>query len=390
MINARGCATWGGGSLMSPRVLAAYAAGAGSFVLMEELEQAASRYIAEVTGAEGGYVTSGAAAAIVLGTAACIAGLDVERMERLPAPGDWPNRVLMPLSHRNGYEWSLQAAGARLAFFDDEGGVAALLAEADSDTVALFFAADREREQLALTAATRAAHSLGLLVLVDAALALPPVENLRRLVASGADLVVFSGGKSIRGPQSSGFIAGRSDLLLSVALQHQDMDVRQETWGRQDLLASHRVTRPPHNGIGRSMKVGKEEVVALLAALEEYLTRDHRAEHLRWVSMAHVLAERLDAIPGLAASTRDQDPAGRPIPGVELVVSPSEFGRTADDLCMTLLRRDPGIMVDDTAGAENRLRLDVENLQDAGVDDLVMAIIEARNRSGTGRSSVAP
>ncbi|HVB14091.1 MAG TPA: L-seryl-tRNA selenium transferase [Candidatus Dormibacteraeota bacterium] len=387
VINARGCATLAGGTLMSPEVLAAYQAGAGAFALIDELQQAAGRRIATITGAEAGYVTSGAAAGIVLATAACLAGLDVHEMERLPKATGVRKRVLMPRSHRNGYEWSLQAAGAQLAFFDGAGGAPELRSAIDSCTAAVFFVADREVPQLTLATTVEVAHAAGLPVVVDAALALPPVSNLRRLVATGADLVVFSGGKSIRGPQASGFIAGRADLALSVALQHQDMDVRAETWSRRQLVASKQLARPPHNGLGRGMKVGKEEIVALLAALEEYVGRDHKADQRRWRELARQLAGRLNAVAGLTVRVRERDPSGRPVPSVELVVDRELVGRTADQLTVALLERDPIILLDDAAGGEGRLRLDVENLLDAELDELVSAVADAAN-GGVARTPV--
>ncbi|HUY53962.1 MAG TPA: hypothetical protein VMV23_02255 [Candidatus Nanopelagicaceae bacterium] len=362
---------------MSPEVLAAYQAGAGAFALIDELQQAAGRRIAAITGAEAGYVTSGAAAGIVLATAACLAGLDVHEMERLPKATGERRRVLMPLSHRNGYEWSLQAAGAELAFFNGAAGAPELGSAIDSRTAAVFFAADREAPPLTLATTVEVAHFAGAPVVVDAALALPPVSNLRRLVATGADLVVFSGGKSIRGPQASGFIAGRTDLLLSVALQHQDMDVRVETWSRRQLVASKQLARPPHNGLGRGMKVGKEEIVALLAALEEYLGRDHEGEQRQWRKRAHQLADRLNTVPGVTARVRERDPSGRPVPSVELVVDQGCSGRTADELSVALLERDPVILLDDAAGLDGRLRLDVENLRDEELDELVAAVSAA-------------
>ena len=362
---------------MSPEVLAAYQAGAGAFALIDELQQAAGRRIAAITGAEAGYVTSGAAAGIVLATAACLAGLDVHEMERLPKATGERRRVLMPLSHRNGYEWSLQAAGAELAFFNGAAGAPELGSAIDSRTAAVFFAADREAPPLTLATTVEVAHFAGAPVVVDAALALPPVSNLRRLVATGADLVVFSGGKSIRGPQASGFIAGRTDLLLSVALQHQDMEVRAETWSRRQLVASKQLARPPHNGLGRGMKVGKEEIVALLAALEEYLGRDHEGEQRQWRKRAHQLADRLNTVPGVTARVRERDPSGRPVPSVELVVDQGCSGRTADELSVALLECDPVILLDDAAGLDGRLRLDVENLRDEELDELVAAVSAA-------------
>src|SRR6185437_6671409 len=118
------------------------------------------------------------------------------------------------------------------------------------------------------------AHRHGLPVIVDAAGGVPPVENLRRFVAAGADLVAFSGGKAIGGPQASGILVGRADLIASVALQHQDMDVYPATWNRRGLIADQSVAGIPHQGFGRSMKVGREEIVGLVTALRIFAAGD--------------------------------------------------------------------------------------------------------------------
>src|SRR5262249_57092125 len=135
-----------------------------------------------------------------------------------------------------------------------------------------------------LASAAAAAHAYSIPVIVDAAEAVPPAANLRSLIAAGADIVAFSGGKAIGGPSASGFLAGRADLILSAALQHQDMDVRAATWGYRDIIGRGLLPAPPGQGIGRGMKVGKEEILGLLVALERYATRDHAADPRDWDS----------------------------------------------------------------------------------------------------------
>ena len=132
-----------------------------------------------------------------------------------------------------------------------------------------------------LPAVAEIAHRHGLPVIVDAAAELPPRSNLRRFIAEGADVVVFSGGKAIGGPQASGILAGRADLIASVALQHQDMDVRPETWNKRGLLDGA-VSGIPHQGFGRAMKVGREEIAGLVTALRSFAAGSDEADFHSW------------------------------------------------------------------------------------------------------------
>ena len=153
------------------------------------------------------------------------------------------------------------------------------------------------------------AHAQGVPVIVDAAAELPPRSNLRRFIAEGADLVVFSGGKAIGGPQASGILAGRADLIASVALQHQDMDVRAETWSKRALLDAGRVGGVPHQGFGRAMKVGREEIVGLITALERLRRRLGRGRRARaGPACSTIVAEALGEIDGVD----DHPPAAPP------------------------------------------------------------------------------
>jgi L-seryl-tRNA(Ser) seleniumtransferase len=202
---------------------------------------------------------------------------------------------------------------------------------------------------------------------------LPPRTNLRRFIAAGADLVAFSGGKTIRGPQASGFLAGRADLIRSVALQHQDLDVLPTTWSGRALLESGALTRIPAHGIGRSMKAGKEEIVGLLTALERYLERDEDAEVARWLRIADELTAALAEVPGLTTWTEPISPDGRAVARVGIRVDPVAYGRTAVEVVQAFERRDPIIMLADHASADGILRLDSENIRDDDVAALVAA-----------------
>jgi L-seryl-tRNA(Ser) seleniumtransferase len=317
IVNAAGPLTRLGGGPLAPEVQAAMCEAARSALPIEELQVAAGACIAEVTGAEAGYVTCGSAAAITLAAAACLAGLHPARMDRLPDTDGMPNEIVIQRSHQVAYNHALRAAGARLLEVGYIGypGVGAtyawqIEAAISPRTVALAFQVVDAPNTVGLEAYVSIAHAHGLPVIVDAAAALPPMENLRKFVSAGADLVAFSGGKAIGGPQASGILCGRKDLIQSVALQQQDLDVQPVMW----QLRGH--TEPlPHHGIGRSMKVGKEEIVGLMTALRAYVARDHAADRVRWrAQLSHIA----DAVSSMVEVRFTENAGGVPLLRIEV------------------------------------------------------------------------
>ncbi len=286
VINAAGPVTRLSGAPLHPEVAQAMAEAAQSCVRIDELQEAAGRYLADVSGAEAGYVTAGAAAGLAMASAAAIAGMDVAVMDRLPDTTGLPNEIVIQRAHLTAYSHALRLPGARLVEVGYLGypgqGISwpwQLESAITERTVAVAYSIGRVPGVVPLSEVVRIAHQHDLPVIVDAAAALPPRENLRKFISDGADLVAFSGGKAIGGPQASGILIGRRHLIESVALQHQDMDVYPETWPwRQRYLESGRLPGPPHHGIGRPMKVGKEEIVGLLVALRRFLDRDLDSE----------------------------------------------------------------------------------------------------------------
>ena len=231
IINASGPATRLSGSIMPPEVAEAMKEASQYCVDIAQLQAGASQYIALVTGAEAGYVTSGAAAGLLLGTAACVTGLDPTKMNRLPDTRGMKNRVIMARSHRNFYDHAVRSTGVELV----EVGIADRFSGAgvrDTEPWEIGAAIDAQTAAVCYVAYTHSlpplrevvevAHRAGVPVIVDAAGQLPPAANLKRFIAEGADLVAFSGGKAIRGPQSSGILCGRRELIEAAALQHLD------------------------------------------------------------------------------------------------------------------------------------------------------------------------
>jgi L-seryl-tRNA(Ser) seleniumtransferase len=306
IVNAKGTATRLSGGLMRPEVSAAMVEASHQCFDMAELQAAASRLIAGATGAEAGYVASGAAACLTLAAAACMAGLDPGAMARLPDTRGLKNEIIMLRSQRNFYDHALRAAGAslvevglpdRFAGAGVRDGEAWELEDAITDRTAAIFYVAGHLAQPAFKDVARLARRHGLPVIVDAAAQLPPQSNLKRFIAEGAALVAFSGGKAIGGPQASGFLCGRRDLIMSAALQHLDLDVHADLWHPPASLIDMKKLKglPPH-GIGRGCKVGKEEIVGLLAALSLFIKEGDRKRHARWLTTLRAIESDLGRI----------------------------------------------------------------------------------------------
>lgn len=380
-VNGSGFLTRLGGSLMAHEVLEAMAEAAGSAVDMGELQARASEVIARHTGAEAGLVTSGAAAALTLGAAACLTGLDAARMDRLPHTEGMPHVVVMCRTHRTGYDHAIRAAGARIrdVGFNDRGTGAGgrgvepweLEAAIEPDTVAIAYTATPAGQPpLAEVVAVAARH--GLPVLVDAAAQLPPATNLRRFVAEGAALVAFSGGKAIRGPQSTGILCGRRDLIAAALLQQLDMDVNPQGWAPPPGMIPREAIRGlPHHGIGRGFKVGKEEIVGLLVALERFVAADHDAELGAAEATLEALAGRLAGTPHLATRLVPARITGR-YPLLELALDEAALGRSAGAVSGALQQGVPPVHLGERRAAEGILTVEPSAFR-AGDEAIVAA-----------------
>jgi len=353
IINAAGPLTRLSGMPLAPEVAAAMAEAARQCVRIDELQAAAGRYLAEVSGAEAGYVTTGAAAGLTLSAAAAIAGLDVAAMDRLPCTEGLRGEIVIQRPHLTAYTHALRAAGARLVEvgylgYPGQGATWPWQIEAaiTERTAAVAFSVVDAPGSVPLAEVARIAHGRGLPVIVDAAAALPPTENLRRFIAEGADLVAFSGGKAIGGPQASGVLLGRADLIESVALQQQDMDVHPGTWPwRERYLASGRLPGPPHHGLGRSMKVGREEIVGLLVALRRFVAADHGAALDAQRARLQTVVDAVGGIPGVRAEIAVDTARARRAPVAIVSVDEGALGRSVEAVANALLDGDPPVAV---------------------------------------------
>ena len=352
VINAVGPATRLSGGLMREEVAAAMREASQACVEIVDLQAKASEIIAAHTGAEAGYVTAGASAALLLGTAACVAGLDPSKMNRLPDTTGMKRDVLITRSQRNFYDHAVRAVGVTLrevGIADRFSGAGVRDAEAwefeaaiDEHTAAILYVA-QPWSRPSLESIIAVSRPAGVPVLVDAAAQLPPASNLRRFIDAGADLVAISGGKAIGGPQSSGLLFGRRDLVASAALQNLDMDVLAEQWTAPGALFSGlNLPGLPQHGIGRSCKVGKEEIVGLLRALELFIEEGDEVRWERWLGLMQTLTDGLADVPCRAVRLL-ADRSRAPIPTVELEIDEPAAKMSALDLIARLQRHKPRV-----------------------------------------------
>jgi L-seryl-tRNA(Ser) seleniumtransferase len=349
IINATGNVTRLGGSRLRAVALEAYALASQESVPLEQLHAAASHQIANLTGAEAGLITSGAAAGLTLGSAAILTGLDAGRMEKLPDTRGMPAEIIVAREHRSGYDHAVRASGAQLVevgFQEQVAGAGVRRAEAweyeaaISDQTAGILYVEQANAHPPLAEVVAVAQSHNLPLLVDAAGELPPRENLRRLATCGADLVVFSGGKAIGGPQPTGILAGRRDLVAAAALQMLDMDDHPRIWDPPvEFIDPEMVSGMPRHGIGRSMKVSKEAICALLAALDEFVSTDPAEQLARWRDWLEQINNSL--VRSSASCQLVESPDGQQPPRLEIHVA----GGDAFELCRALRAGSPPIYV---------------------------------------------
>ncbi|MDF3063039.1 MAG: selA 2 [Microvirga sp.] len=351
IVNASGPSTRLSGGILRPEVAAAMADASQWCVDLSELQARGSELLAGATGAEAGYVTAGAAAGLMLAAAACMAKLDPARMNRLPDTTGMQNEVIVARSQRNMYDHAVVQAGAKLVEigipdrFSGAGVRDTQLweydAAANERTAAILWVAQPHSEPK-LPDVVALARRRGLPVIVDAAGQLPPAENLRRFISEGADLVVFSGGKAIGGPQASGILVGRRDLIQSAALQQLDHDTYFEQWNPPpSLFDKSSLTGFPASGVGRVAKCGKEEIVGLLTALKLFLADNSEERHARWLALCAEIADGLQGVRGARVALVSRTARG--VPAVELTIREDELGFSALDLVKRLQDGEPPV-----------------------------------------------
>ena len=276
-INAAGTYTAMTASLMPPEVMDAINYASKQYVMLDELHDRVGERIATLARAEAAMVTSGAASALTLGTAAVLTGTDRQKIADLPDLSRMKSEVIIQKAHRFGYERAVRNCGVRLVEVETREDLER--AVSDKTAMMLFYNAAAPPGPIPDQEFVRLGKKHGIPTFNDAAADVPPVENFWKYTGMGFDLVAFSGGKGIRGPQSAG-------LLL----------------GRKDLIEAARLNAPPNgNTVGRGMKVNKEEMLGMLVALERFVKMDHALESKEYERRAELIRASATAVPGVKA-----------------------------------------------------------------------------------------
>ena len=375
VINAVGYATRVSGSCPHPDVVAAMAEASGAYFEIDDLLTAASREIARATGAEAGIVTCGAGAALSLAAAACLAGNRPEVMDQLPdVTGCERDEIIFPQPGPFDYDHAIRLSGAKLRLIDyhAEDALARIEEAIGERTVAVGYVWLEMEERPPIAALAELAHRYGLPLIVDGACALPPRANLRALNRDGADLIAYSGGKHLGGPQASGILCGREELIRSAWVQMVDMDVRGGTWSLRHWVEQGWIARAPRHGIGRSMKVSKEAMVGVMAALHRYESRDAQAEYDEWVATVDEIYKGLRDVGELQITRHEIGANGQPYPNLRL-----ESGRVrVGDLQRALRERPRRILLAEDERTPERAVIFPQCLQAGDGAEIVTAVRE--------------
>ncbi|MDP7532485.1 MAG: aminotransferase class V-fold PLP-dependent enzyme [SAR202 cluster bacterium] len=360
LINAASWITVYGGSIMPPAVVSAMEDASRWFVDMHDLNAKAGQVIANLTGAEAGLVTAGSAAGMVLEAAACMAGSDPAKVWRLPDTTGMKNEIILHRAHRVNYDHNFRAAGATLVEIGNSGSTNEWeLADAINENTAAvaYIFGPRRGGALPLDKVVEIAHERDVPVIVDAAAMLPPPENLTQFIEMGADLVSFSGGKGVLGPQSTGILAGRADLIE----------------------AAYANGAPNSDSIGRAAKVCKEEIAGLVTALEIFVDTDFDAVMSGWRDQCVLVIEALEDIPGLRVELSEARPemleSMSNAPRAVIYFDQDWKGPSQERILQMLEDGDPGVRVN-SSGFEGEIAIIPVNLRPGEEVELAQCLRE--------------
>lgn len=360
LINAASWITVYGGSIMPPAVVSAMEDASRWFVDMHDLNAKAGQVIANLTGAEAGLVTAGSAAGMVLEAAACMAGSDPAKVWRLPDTTGMKNEIILHRAHRVNYDHNFRAAGATLVEIGNSGSTNEWeLADAINENTAAvaYIFGPRRGGALPLDKVVEIAHERDVPVIVDAAAMLPPPENLTQFIEMGADLVSFSGGKGVLGPQSTGILAGRADLIE----------------------AAYANGAPNSDSIGRAAKVCKEEIAGIVTALEIFVDTDFDAVMSGWRDQCVLVIEALEDIPGLRVELSEARPemleSMSNAPRAVIYFDQDWKGPSQERILQMLEDGDPGVRVN-SSGFEGEIAIIPVNLRPGEEVELAQCLRE--------------
>ena len=321
VINCRGTFTIIGGSLERPEVLAAAKAAAAHFVQYDEMAFGVGRRLAEITGAEWGVVSAGCAAGLKHVTAACVTGGNPEKLIRIPdLSGMEKTEVIIPRYSRNAYDHAIRNIGVRIITVETPEELSRAIGPR---TAMIYLMAGNESEKgkpLSLEVIAGLAKPTNTPILVDAAAEILTIPNVH--LEQGATVVAYSGGKAICGPQCAGLLLGKKDILMSA-------------WQASS----------PHHGPGRDNKVGKEEMLGMLAAVEAWVKRDHQAEWKTWLSWLDVISKRVGKIDGVQTSVHEPTGLSNRSPVLNVSWDPEKLHITAEEVAEDFARNKPRIAI---------------------------------------------
>jgi len=318
LINARGTYTIISGSVMLPEVRAAMDAASRRYVHLDELADAIGARLATLTGAEWGLVTSGCSAALTHATAACVAGGNPDLHVRIPnLAGFARDEAIFPRHSRNVYDAAVRAVGLRVIEVDTMPEFEAALGPR-SALVYIFAGPRADASPLSVKAIAPLARARGVPILVDAAAEIMTVPNVH--LQNGATLVAYSGGKCLRGPQTAGLLLGHKGLVRAAC-----------------------VHSAPHHGFARGMKVGKEEAIAMLMAVEMWATRDHDAEWKQWSAWLDHIARRVSTVDGVTTTVVQPEGLSNRTPSLQVQWDRQRLGVSGELVADMLLEADPRI-----------------------------------------------
>jgi uncharacterized pyridoxal phosphate-dependent enzyme len=328
VINAAGTFTALTASLMPPEVTAAWNYASKSYVRLAELHDAVGKRIAELIGVEAAMVTSGAAGALTVGAAACVTGKNMDFVRRIPDTTGMKNEVIIQKSHRYGYDHAVRSAGVRFVEVETREELERAIGERTA--MMLFFNDADPRGQIKVAEFAELGKKHNVPTFNDAAADVPPLERLSLYSKMGFDLVTFSGGKGIRGPQSAGLLLGRKDLIEAARLN----------------------TSPNSDSLSRGMKVNKEEMLAMMVAVEVYLKKDHQAEWREWEKRCKLILDSVASIPTISGTIKVPEIANH-VPHLHITWDQSAVKLSYRDAARLLREGEPAIEV--TPGGRDAL-----------------------------------
>ena len=318
-INAAGTYTALTGCLMKEDVLDAYNYASKQYVALDELQDKVGERLAQLIGCEAATVTAGAASAITLGTAGVLTGLDQEKAARIPTDlTGMKTEVIMQKSHVIGYAHAIKNCGVKIIEVETRKE----LEKAINDRTAMlwFLNANNFKGKIQYKEFIEVGKKYNIPMMNDAAADVPPVENLWKYTDMGFDLVCFSGGKGLRGPQSCGLLLGRKDLIAAARLS----------------------AAPRGDTVGRGMKVNKEEILAMLVAVENYLSRDHNADWKLWENQVKHISDNVSSVSGVEAKIHVPDIANH-VPSLRIKWDQNKINMTPNEVRQALRDGHPSI-----------------------------------------------